>query len=377
MPFQDLPDRLAEVRARHRRRGQPRRARPGGHDRRGDQDVRTRRAAGGVGGRAARRRGEQGPGGARQDARMVDAPLRWHLIGHLQRNKVKQVDRVPPRPLDGQRAARRRARRASASARGRPVEVLVQVNVSGEETKGGYRPSMCEREAERLRGLAGFVVRGVMTMAPFDADEATLRAGVRRGAPVRASCCARPAIRQRSCRWGCRATTRSQSRRAPPWCASERCCSERDPPNGRDLSSHAARRAALRLRQSAARLRSRARRAVPRAGGRGARAADAPDAGARGEGARAFTSSCARFASATRRSTTRSVSAQQLRGEIREQAEREAQLILREARAEAERILEGSRERDPAAAGADRRARARAPRLSRAAARDGRAAARR
>jgi uncharacterized pyridoxal phosphate-containing UPF0001 family protein len=67
------------------------------------------------------------------------------------------------------------------------VEVLAQVNVSGEETKGGYQPSMFEQESGRLRGLSGIVVRGVMTMAPFDASEATLRsvfAGARRCAEV-------------------------------------------------------------------------------------------------------------------------------------------------------------------------------------------------
>jgi len=52
----------------------------------------------------------------------------------------------------------------------------VQVNVSGEETKGGYQPSMIEQEAGRLAGVGdGLLVRGVMTMAPFDADQATLR----------------------------------------------------------------------------------------------------------------------------------------------------------------------------------------------------------
>jgi PLP dependent protein len=55
------------------------------------------------------------------------------------------------------------------------VDVLVQVNVVGEETKGGYRPSDMEREAERLASLRGIRVLGVMTMAPFDADERTLR----------------------------------------------------------------------------------------------------------------------------------------------------------------------------------------------------------
>jgi uncharacterized pyridoxal phosphate-containing UPF0001 family protein len=55
------------------------------------------------------------------------------------------------------------------------VDVLLQVNVAGEGTKGGYEPPAVEREAERLCRLPGVVVRGVMTMAPLDADAATLR----------------------------------------------------------------------------------------------------------------------------------------------------------------------------------------------------------
>ena len=134
-------------------------------------------------------------------------------------------------------------------ARGRPIDVLAQVNVSGEGTKGGYEPATFEREAERLCELNGLVVRGIMTMAPLDAGTEVLRA-VSLGATV-ASCPVPRAIRRTAAR--CERTgaiTKSQSRRAPLWCASVPCCSERDRPNGRDLSSHAARRAALRLRRS-------------------------------------------------------------------------------------------------------------------------------
>ena len=112
----------------------------------------------------------------------VAVPLRWHLIGHLQRNKVKQIDGFALiHSMDSARLADALA--AHGQSRGRPVEVLAQVNVSGEETKGGYQPSMFEQEADRLRGLSGIVVRGVMTMAPFDATEPILRsvfAGARR-----------------------------------------------------------------------------------------------------------------------------------------------------------------------------------------------------
>ncbi|HEV7993349.1 MAG TPA: YggS family pyridoxal phosphate-dependent enzyme [Gemmatimonadaceae bacterium] len=113
---------------------------------------------------------------------LVSAPLRWHLIGHLQRNKVKQLDPFHLiHSMDSERLADALA--AYGTSRGRPLEVLAQINVSGEDSKGGYEPAMFEREAERLRGASGLVVRGVMTMAPLDADERTLRsvfAGARR-----------------------------------------------------------------------------------------------------------------------------------------------------------------------------------------------------
>jgi pyridoxal phosphate enzyme (YggS family) len=104
----------------------------------------------------------------------VQAPLRWHLIGHVQRNKVKQLDPFHlVHSMDSARLADALSERGEA--RGRPVDVLLQVNVSGEGTKGGYAHDEMDGEAERLRTLPGIVVRGVMTMAPLDADVATLR----------------------------------------------------------------------------------------------------------------------------------------------------------------------------------------------------------
>lgn len=104
----------------------------------------------------------------------VAVPVRWHMIGHLQRNKVKQLDAFHlVHSMDSARLADALA--AHGVERGRPVDVLAQVNVSGEGSKGGYEPAGFEREVERLRGLPGLVVRGVMTMAPLGADDATLR----------------------------------------------------------------------------------------------------------------------------------------------------------------------------------------------------------
>ncbi len=105
----------------------------------------------------------------------VSAPVRWHLIGHLQRNKVKSLDRFAlMHSLDSARLADAVAE--FGAGRGVPVPVLVQVNVSGEASKGGYVPSDLDRERERLRGLHGLSVRGVMTIAPEGANERELRA---------------------------------------------------------------------------------------------------------------------------------------------------------------------------------------------------------
>ena len=103
----------------------------------------------------------------------VDVPVRWHLIGHLQRNKLKSLDRfVLLHSLDSARLAD--AVCAFGIARGRAVDVLVETNLSGEETKGGYTLSDLLPESERLATLSGLRVRGVMTMASFTAGEAEL-----------------------------------------------------------------------------------------------------------------------------------------------------------------------------------------------------------
>ena len=105
----------------------------------------------------------------------VMVPVRWHLIGHLQRNKVKSADRFAlVHSLDSARLADALA--AFGTARGAPVPVLVQVNVSGEASKGGYPLEALDREADRLAGLQGLTVRGVMTIAPEGESDRALRA---------------------------------------------------------------------------------------------------------------------------------------------------------------------------------------------------------
>jgi len=104
----------------------------------------------------------------------VGIEARWHLIGHLQRNKVKSLASFALlQSLDSARLAD--AVSAFAAGRGSPVPVLVQINVSGEASKGGYAPAEVQREADRLRTLEGLTVLGVMTIAPEGATERELR----------------------------------------------------------------------------------------------------------------------------------------------------------------------------------------------------------
>lgn len=104
----------------------------------------------------------------------VDVPVRWHLIGHLQRNKVRDLDHFAVvHSIDRDSIAD--AVSAFGLARKRSVDALVQVNVAGEDTKGGFAPAEMPAEAERFVARAGLRVTGVMTMAPLGADERTTR----------------------------------------------------------------------------------------------------------------------------------------------------------------------------------------------------------
>jgi hypothetical protein len=94
----------------------------------------------------------------------------WHLIGHLQRNKAKQV---PGRfalvhSLDSGALAEELDRRAGA--RGVRQRVLLQVNVAGEAQKSGCTPAEAPALARRVAALPQLALEGLMTIAPFTDD---------------------------------------------------------------------------------------------------------------------------------------------------------------------------------------------------------------
>ena len=96
--------------------------------------------------------------------------FRWHFIGHLQSRKAREVSRLVElvHSLDSPSAARRLA-----------VPALVEVNLSGEETKSGVAPEELERFLAEVQAL-GVEVRGLMTMPPLADDPEASRPYFRR-----------------------------------------------------------------------------------------------------------------------------------------------------------------------------------------------------
>ena len=93
-------------------------------------------------------------------------PATWHLIGHLQTNKVKDALELFDviHSLDRLELARELERRAAA--RGQVVEALLQVNVAAEPSKGGVGPDAVSEALDVVGKLAHVRVRGLMTIPP-------------------------------------------------------------------------------------------------------------------------------------------------------------------------------------------------------------------
>ena len=104
-----------------------------------------------------------------KQAETADVAVEWHLIGTLQRNKVRQVvgHFALIHSVDRADLADEISRRAG----GTPQDVLLQVNCSGEPQKGGVEPAELPRLLEHMRMLDGIRLCGLMTMAAVDADE--------------------------------------------------------------------------------------------------------------------------------------------------------------------------------------------------------------
>ncbi len=98
----------------------------------------------------------------------TDKSAKIHLIGHLQTNKVKYIaDKVDLiHSVDSTRLAEEISKQGKKL--GKDIEVLIQVNVSGEESKSGISPKELDGLMEYIENLPNIKVRGLMTIPPLD-----------------------------------------------------------------------------------------------------------------------------------------------------------------------------------------------------------------
>ncbi|SCX87148.1 YggS family pyridoxal phosphate-dependent enzyme [Alkaliphilus peptidifermentans] len=106
---------------------------------------------------------------------ILGGQVKWHLIGHLQKNKVKYiVDKVDLiHSLDSYELALEIEKRAGKIER--EINCLVEVNISGEESKYGLAPKEVKPLLEKLDKLSYVKIVGLMTMAPYVEDSEDVR----------------------------------------------------------------------------------------------------------------------------------------------------------------------------------------------------------
>lgn len=114
--------------------------------------------------------------------------LTWHFIGHLQSNKAKDVIKSFAVVHSLDRLSLANAIQQYGRSLDRRVRALVQVNVSGEQSKFGIDPAGLADFLAELRGLDRIAVEGLMTMAPWVDDPEEARPVFRRLRELRDAC---------------------------------------------------------------------------------------------------------------------------------------------------------------------------------------------
>ncbi|AEE91630.1 conserved protein of unknown function [Tepidanaerobacter acetatoxydans Re1] len=112
---------------------------------------------------------------ARDKKELVNGNVQWHLIGHLQRNKVKMalglfsmIQSIDSLPLAEE--IQKRAEQIQQT-----VDVLVQVNIGREKTKYGVDPDNTKSFIEKIALFPNLRVRGLMAIAPFKQNPEDVR----------------------------------------------------------------------------------------------------------------------------------------------------------------------------------------------------------
>ena len=108
---------------------------------------------------------------------LADLDITWHLVGHLQTNKVKKALQLFDivHSLDSLPLAQELSRRAQG-----PLPVLLEVNVAGEASKFGLAPEQVPAAAQAIARLPHLELVGLMTVAPMASDPEEVRPVFRR-----------------------------------------------------------------------------------------------------------------------------------------------------------------------------------------------------
>lgn len=103
-------------------------------------------------------------------------PVRWHMIGHLQTNKVKYIiDKVDLiHSVDSLKLAKEISKRATEH--GKTMDILLQINIAGEESKFGVSPDESkDLLLSILNDCPALKIKGLMTVAPFAENPESVR----------------------------------------------------------------------------------------------------------------------------------------------------------------------------------------------------------
>lgn len=110
-----------------------------------------------------------------QKADNMPKDIRWHMIGHLQKNKVRPAVKYAYLIHSVDSFALAKTISDEAVKQSKTVSILLEVNVAGEESKFGYTPSEALTDIHLIAELPNINVKGLMTIAPYTTEPETNR----------------------------------------------------------------------------------------------------------------------------------------------------------------------------------------------------------
>jgi pyridoxal phosphate enzyme, YggS family len=129
------------------------------------------------------------PDGTAQMQALGESGAVWHMIGHLQRNKAGQAVEggfACVHSVESEKLIDVLERECAKS--GKTLDILIEVNVSGEESKYGAHADLADELVKKVLTTEKLRLRGLMTMAPYSDDPEDARPHFRRLRELRDSC---------------------------------------------------------------------------------------------------------------------------------------------------------------------------------------------